>query len=229
MNQKNTGTPLEADNPLDLPEEDCLSRAVFCEALADTLANRQGDESLAVGVTGNWGTGKSTIKNFVKHFLRQRSARPIVIEFNPWEWSGQGKLLEAFLNSLSEALGKKNVLGRYNKLGKRLKRYSAALQVGGEITSVLSKVIAGTGVGAISVGLWAYLDGHLFSGFSGLIVPALVVVASIPTLFEKLTGLIDAHSNFSKKTVEDLREEIAKDLAAIKSPIVVFVDDVDRL
>ena len=217
---------LEADYPLDLPEKDNLHRAEFCKALADTLANRKGGDSLAVGITGNWGTGKSTIKNFVKHFLKKKSENTVVVEFNPWEWSGQGKLLEAFLWSLSEALGKPDVSGRNTKLGKRLKVYSAALQVGGAITSVWAKVITAAGISLAGLGVWASLGPDWLSAILGAVF---LVVIALPSLTEKLTAFIDAHLDASRKSVDDLRAEIGKDLLKIQFPIVVFIDDVDRL
>jgi len=226
MNHDKTDTQLEADLPLELPEEDSLHRAEFCEALAETLANRNGGDSLAVGITGNWGTGKSTIQNFVKHYLRQKDPKPVVIEFNPWEWSGQGKLLEAFLWSLSEALGKPDISGRHTKLGKRLKLYSAALQVGGAITSVWSKVISAAGIAAVGLGVWAGLGPGWLNAILG---GALLVAIALPAVFEKLNSFIDAHLDLSRKSIDDLREEIGKDLMKVESPIIVFIDDVDRL
>lgn len=226
MSQNNVFTGLKADHPLELPDEDSLHRADFCEALADTLANRKGGDSLAVGITGKWGTGKSTIKNFVKHFLRKKNPKTVVIEFNPWEWSGQGKLLEAFLWSLSEALGKPDASVRNARLGKRLKRYSALLQAGGEITSVWAKVISTASVAGLGLGVWTGFGAEWLSAFLG---SALFVVIALPSVFEKLTSFIDAHLDASRKSINDLRKEIGEDLIKIKSPIIVFIDDVDRL
>ena len=110
---------LEADLPPEHPKEDELKREEFCKEVADALNLRKGDDSIAVGITGDWGTGKTAIKNFVKHFLEKKNPKPVIIEFNPWEWSGQGKLFEAFLWFLSEALGKRDVTGTYTKLGKK--------------------------------------------------------------------------------------------------------------
>ena len=53
MSQNNKVIGLEADHPLELPEEDSMNRVDFCEALANILMNRKGVDSLAVGITGN--------------------------------------------------------------------------------------------------------------------------------------------------------------------------------
>ncbi len=179
MSRDNTDVELEADHPLKLPKDDILHRADFCEALADILAKRKGGDSLAVGITGQWGTGKSTIKNFVKHFLEKKDPKPVVIEFNPWEWSGQDKLIEVFLSSLGEAFSGKDV----SRKRKRLKLFSKVLQTG-EMK---------------------------FSGWLGFIC----------TFVYELMG--------RPRSIDALREKIAKDLKNIESPIIVFIDDVDRL
>ena len=92
-----------ADQPLSNPADDKLNRDRFSTEIARSIANWSGRDSLVVSLTGEWGSGKSTIKNFVSYHLKNKA---YVLEFNPWQWSGQDKLLEAFLWQLGELFGK---------------------------------------------------------------------------------------------------------------------------
>jgi KAP family P-loop domain. len=52
--------------------EDLLGRVPFAEQLADALVGWREDESLVVSLTGAWGSGKTSIKNFVLDALERR-------------------------------------------------------------------------------------------------------------------------------------------------------------
>ena len=128
---------------------------------------------------------------------------------------------------MSDALGKPDVSGRNAKLGKRLKDYSALLQVGGAITSVWSKVISTAGIAALGVGAGG---GGLLPVWLRIIFGvALTIVIALPSVLDKLARFIDTHLDAARKSINDLRKEIEKDLIRIESPIIVFIDDVDRL
>src|ERR1700719_2521885 len=107
-----------ADQPLVNPADDKLDRDHFSEEIARSLANWQGHDSLVLSLSGEWGTGKSTIKNFIIHHLRHKAT---VLEFNPWQWSGQDKLLEAFLWQLGAIFGKKDIAKKTRKLASKWK------------------------------------------------------------------------------------------------------------
>ena len=59
---------------------------------------------------GPWGSGKSTVLNYVEYYLDQvcEEKRPIVVTFNPWWFSGQENLARAFLGQLQAVLPSKN-------------------------------------------------------------------------------------------------------------------------
>src|SRR5437016_1797267 len=113
------------DQPLTNPADDKLNRSRFSQEIARSLGNWSGRDSLVVSLTGEWGTGKSTIKNFVIHHLRGKAH---ILEFNPWQWSGQEKLLEAFLWQLGELFGKHDIAQNTKKLAEKWNAYASILK-----------------------------------------------------------------------------------------------------
>jgi predicted KAP-like P-loop ATPase len=87
-----------ADQPISRPQDDILSRADFSKSLATALRNWEEDSSLVTALYGAWGSGKSSVKNMVRHYLREEPATcPIIVEFNPWMYSTPELLAEPFL------------------------------------------------------------------------------------------------------------------------------------
>jgi hypothetical protein len=105
-------TPLSdhhrADEPLDHPRDDTLGRAPFAERIAQELAASGGHERFVVSLNGDGGSGKTTLKNFIRHYIAEagkpgRLASPW-FDFNPWEWSGQATLQQAFVEQIGAQL-----------------------------------------------------------------------------------------------------------------------------
>ena len=64
--------PDSADAARRLVDEDELNRAPFAERLARSIAlTPSTDEATVVALYGEWGCGKTTAKNFTKHFLKK--------------------------------------------------------------------------------------------------------------------------------------------------------------
>jgi predicted KAP-like P-loop ATPase len=60
-----TGSEASADRPIESVKDDLLGRYGFVRSLARSIASWSGDESLVVSVCGEWGSGKTSIKNLV--------------------------------------------------------------------------------------------------------------------------------------------------------------------
>jgi len=101
---------LLADTPLTNPEDDRLGFAPFAENLAKAISKIETDECLVFSLYGPWGSGKTTCMYFVRHYINQLTKKPLVVEFNPWWFSGRGELLQQFLREFLVALGKKKEL-----------------------------------------------------------------------------------------------------------------------
>src|SRR5208282_1195539 len=97
------------DRPISSAEQDQLGRAKFARDCAVRLIAWPGTESLVVAIHGKWGSGKSSIKNMVLEALRKEPATcPFIIEFNPWEISGQHQLTQSFFRAIAKELGKES-------------------------------------------------------------------------------------------------------------------------
>ena len=118
---------LSADRPQTDPAQDLFGYAPFAETLTKALCNYGSSDPLVLGLYGAWGSGKSTILKFICHNLEAmpKKERPIVIEFNPWWFSGQEHLARAFLGQLQAVLPKK--YAAFKKLGKLLGKYAEGI------------------------------------------------------------------------------------------------------
>ncbi len=110
-------TALSADHPSSNPQDDLFGHAPFAESLASSICRYPGNDGLVLALYGPWGSGKSTVSSYVRHFLEQRpeAEQPVIVTFNPWWFSGQDNLARAFLGQLQAVLPAKNE--KFKKLG----------------------------------------------------------------------------------------------------------------
>lgn len=110
-------TALSADRPSTDPGEDLFGHAPFAESLANSICRYPGNDGLVLALYGPWGSGKSTVLSYVRHFLEQRpeTEQPVIVTFNPWWFSGQENLARAFLGQLQAVLPAKSE--KFKKLG----------------------------------------------------------------------------------------------------------------
>jgi predicted KAP-like P-loop ATPase len=98
--------PLSSDRPKTNPKEDLFGHAPFAEQLADAVKRQNGEDGLVLALYGPWGSGKSTVLGYVRHFLssEQASGKLVLVEFNPWWFAGREDLAQAFLRQLQAVL-----------------------------------------------------------------------------------------------------------------------------
>src|SRR3972149_6469524 len=83
-----------------------LIRPPFVHKLADTIRDWKLEESIVIGLYGAWGCGKTSVLNFAVERLVETTKewmsdkKPIIIWFNPWSFSEQEKLLQAFFQQI---------------------------------------------------------------------------------------------------------------------------------
>jgi len=112
------------DEPLKSPDQDRLGFAPFAERIATIIKNMQVKESIVFAVCGKWGSGKTTFLNFLTHYLKENDSI-IIVQFNPWWFSGKENLLLQFFNTLNVVLGKDGT--KLEKVTKHLKIFSKIL------------------------------------------------------------------------------------------------------
>lgn len=150
------------DRAIAAPESDLLERGPFISSLVKTLVHTDytttGDvdsrrsTGFVVGLTGEWGLGKSSVLNLLEHELKQME-HVSVATLNPWLFKGRDEVVEAYFNALREALGF-NTGEKARKLLGQLARYKAAIEFAGATTAGLIDMVIGAGAATTFWNKW---------------------------------------------------------------------------
>lgn len=96
---------LRPDVPLDDPSADTLDRASLATMIARNISGLPGDSPFVVGIQGPWGSGKSTVLNFIRKELQDlQQSNALILEFNPWWFTGAQDLALQFFVQLETQL-----------------------------------------------------------------------------------------------------------------------------
>jgi hypothetical protein len=87
-----------SDNPIGLDDADALGLVPIARAMSRFIRNVQTRPTVAIGVTGQWGSGKSSLMNLVKEDLGDRGIR--TVWFNAWHHQKEDSLLAALLMAI---------------------------------------------------------------------------------------------------------------------------------
>jgi predicted KAP-like P-loop ATPase len=140
-----------ADQPIGTQNEDVLGRHSFAKALANAILSYEQNDSISVGLFGEWGAGKTSIINMTLEEIKSISAKksPFILKFNPWNFSDQNQLIQQFFNELSMLLSRKDSGEKHAKIGRAIQKYSRffepfsfvpTLSVIGETAKAVGKV-----------------------------------------------------------------------------------------
>jgi len=226
--------PFSADRPIVSAQEDLLGRSSFAESLATAIDGWKGNDSLVLSLYGPWGSGKSSIKNMTLEFLRSAKTPPIILEFNPWQWAGHEELARAFFHEVGLALGRADTSKEGKKRAIKWKSYAAYLKASSFVAIGARKLVTGLLVAIGIVGLSGSIaDVFWFKLILGLIGLFALIIAALSRwtgdFFEKLAAAFEASSEAYKLELNELKRELADLLRQLKTPLLVVVDDVDRL
>ena len=223
------------DRPIERLKDDALGREPFVRSVESAIRGWKDQESLVIAITGPWGSGKSSIKYMVKDCLADfMGDTRQIIEFNPWQWAGQQQLAEAFFREIEIVL-KKSPSSDIRKIAASWRLYAARLRVGSFLSDSTSQVIAG-GLGfAMGSGtVWSFVADHLVLGiFCAVGVAVLVVwLKVIPCLSELVSRLSEVKAagvSVYEQSLEDTKKTLREQLGRLSKPILVIIDDIDRL
>lgn len=200
-----------SDRPNDT---DALGRTDFARSLAYALLSVSGQDGLVVGIEGDWGSGKSTVLGFVRKQLgdvTESGATPIIVEFNPWLISSTGALVEALITQIASALSVNSTdVEKGVKAGEKLIGYVGLLKH----LKHLKYFKYAPGLGWI---------GHLAEDGTELIDAATAGVQSADMMLKELKSALP------KLDINGRKKEVVDALMDLDRPIIVFVDDLDRL
>ena len=103
-NENNGESTFTAVKAIKKKSQDILGRAARAERLSVEIRNYKANESLAVGVVGEWGSGKTSFVNMVKESLAENNDTNILIDFNPWLNISVGSIIEDYFKTLEKAV-----------------------------------------------------------------------------------------------------------------------------
>jgi hypothetical protein len=130
-----------ADSPIRSLREDRLGRRPFAHALAAEVMAAPAARGYVMGLTGPWGSGKTSILNMTVDAIGDEA---IVVHFNPWMFSGTEALVSSFFAEISKQLDKKET---------KLKGIASKLAAYGQVLSPLAALVGagGTVQGATNI------------------------------------------------------------------------------
>lgn len=83
-------------------EPDLFGYKGLSKELTKFIHNTEADHSIAIGILGNWGDGKTFIANQIQHHFEEFRNDYIVIDFNPWLYPKE-QLIEVFFKEFISA------------------------------------------------------------------------------------------------------------------------------
>jgi predicted KAP-like P-loop ATPase len=223
---------LSADRPIQSRNEDALGRRGFSDALAGAIRGWTGKESLVIALYGSWGSGKSSLKNMVAESLGATSLPIQTVDFNPWQMANRPQLSAAFFDEIGIALGKGDLGTKAKRRAalNRFKRLSRRLQGGGELVESIRKFI---GIPSIAVAVIAFISSWNQPRVVALVLTTVYLVVGFIALVrgatEAVVKFFEAGTEVGEKSINEIKNELAADLRELKAPILVVLDDLDRL
>lgn len=99
-------TQINPDKPVKIPSEDQFGYLSHAERIARAIHKTPPSQGNVLAIHGEWGSGKSSFLNLVKHSLGQydESIRPIFVDFNPWWFKDHEDLAAQFLAQFAAKL-----------------------------------------------------------------------------------------------------------------------------
>jgi predicted KAP-like P-loop ATPase len=154
----------KTDQPISSFDEDILGRASFSKSLGKAILSYKNKNSIAIGLFGVWGSGKTSIINMAEEHIeseareKSNNEKPIIIRFNPWNYSDQNQLISQFFKQLSTALQRPDYSTDAKKAGEKLETYAKFFEpftivpTVGSIAKIFSDLLKTTGSAAKAYG-----------------------------------------------------------------------------
>ena len=140
---------LLSDQPILSKDQDRLGRVQFASLLAKQLVKDPDPSCLVLALYSPWGSGKSSLLNLIQAEIAEASDapehKPLVLRFDPWNFTSLDQLIAMFFRELEVALGRS--VKDTEKLKKGLRALSIVLAsgelspIGGALFGLASKTM----------------------------------------------------------------------------------------
>src|SRR5467141_677525 len=219
-----------ADRPIASRSEDRLGRRGFSEAIAGAIDGWRGKDSLVIALYGHWGTGKSSVKNMVVDALKAVGKQKSIVEFNPWEFANRDGLADSFFDQIAIGLGKGG--GRKRKKAvNRWRRYAAYLKTSARLFALVAKPIAIilAIAGFVELGVSIFEFSRVYSTLTGIFLLIAGVLLWFSRIAEQTISLLEVGLTVGARGLDEVKDELAATLRDLDNPLLVIMDDIDRL
>ena len=216
-----------AEAPIRTASEDRLRRVDFAGRIATILSELSLREGRVFAIRGGWGFGKSSLKNLITERLHARSDGGDWLDFNPWQWGEGDAIVRALFSQIADRLGgehSKAALARAEALrryGAILTGVGAPLKETGDSTVLISTALTNVSVIAVASAIGFDLPTAAnFAIFLAVLSGGMSMLGRMLSYFGR---------DRSEVSLDKVREVLEGRLRELARPLVVFVDDIDRL
>ncbi|VCM58118.1 Predicted P-loop ATPase [Burkholderia pseudomallei] len=216
-----------AEAPIRTASEDRLRRADFADRIAGVLSELSLREGRVFAIRGGWGFGKSSLKNLISERLDARDNGADWLDFNPWQWGDGDAIARALFGQIADRLGGEHSKAALDR-AEALRRYGAILTGAGKPLKeaggsghLISTVLTNASVIAIASAI----------GFDLPTAAKVAAVLAVLSVGVSLLGrwLLHLGRDRSSEPLDKVRRALETRLRELDRPLVVFVDDIDRL
>lgn len=216
---------------------DYLHFSVVSKTVADLIIE-SGDSPISIGVSGSWGTGKSSMVKMIGRDLNDQSGdnKYIFLEFNAWLYQGYEDAKSALLQSVTMKLTeeiKKQGIDETDELGKKFKKFLKRINWF-QVSKLALPLLAGFIPGAAPVGVIANFANAIKSSWNNRndkSENSEKINVAIEGLTPELENLLNDNEEVAEpatKQIEEIRKEFEEILEQLKVKLVILVDDLDR-
>lgn len=221
---------LPTDAPISKAVEDILGRTGFANEMAEVIAKQRTDESVVLALRGDWGSGKSSLKNLIVESLRENFQKKVkVLEFNPWQWGAENQISRAFFREIAATLGQTDQSPQGRRRAYSFRQYANLLTSLSEMVKPIGQALPNMFGWLNSFGFAVAGGGFLFSNFW---IKRIAGCSLICFCLISVVAKILQHCGFDKnanKPLEFFRADLEEQLKSLTQNLLIIIDDIDRL
>jgi predicted KAP-like P-loop ATPase len=220
---------------------DLVNFSQVAEIAAEQIVSARG-EPLSMGISGNWGVGKSSLMKLLRNSLEERDEIDTrFVEFNAWLYQNYDDARAALMEAITavvveQAIEKKDtlpksVLEKAKGLLKRVKKLRLLGLAGSAAVDYftmgsMTPFVAG-GMAAMSSLTDGSVTGEDIKGAKDFVAQGLTDGKSLIGE-QKSDEAADSTEETPRKAIQEFRDDLEDTLAKLGITLVVLIDDLDR-